>query len=287
MTRALIGEGALVGTVEESHIQPEYETKLLTVKQSSARKNVLEKLTRHPIDIDLMKETLPDCILTNLPEPELLPMLREELSKAFNRPIALFHHNPIRLDDVFAMFEELGKQLKVPDKGKLLASKVKAQMMDWSANFYDRMKNKRVTLLSTIEPFSLGGRWIPDMIRMASAHPQAMSGLKEDQAIDWKAVVAFNPDVIIIALKNLDFKESLKLFPRLGELPGWDKIYAVKRGDVFFTDGRRYFNTPTTKLIESMGILISCLAGFESGYITERDSSFKLRYLEMHRHKFL
>ena len=287
LTRALIGEGSLVGTVEKSHIQPDYETKLLTEQKYASKKNFLEKLTRHKIDIELLKETLPDCILTSLPEPEILPLLKEELSKACGRPVALYHHDPVRLDDVFLMFESIGKQLKVPDKGKLIGSKVKAQMMDWSANFYDRMKNKRVTLLSGIEPFVLGARWIPDMIRMASAHPQVLSGLKEDAMVDWEAIVKFNPDIIIVAPKNLEFKESLKLFPKLGTLPHWESIYAVKRGDVFFTDGRRYFNTPTTKLIESMGILISCLAGFESGYITERDSSFKLRYLEMHRHKFL
>jgi iron complex transport system substrate-binding protein len=287
MTRALVGEGSLVGTVEKTHIQPDYETKLLTEQRYASKKNVLEKLSRHKIDIELLKETLPDCILTNLPEPELLPMLKEELSHAFGRPVALFHHDPVRLDDVFVMFEALGKQLKVPDKGRLIASKVKAQMMDWCANFYDRMKNKRVTLFSGVEPFSLGARWIPDMIRMTSAQPQVLSGLREDFLIEWNEVVKFNPDVIIVAPKQLEFKECLKLFPKLNELPDWEKIYAVKRGDVFFTDGRRYFNTPTTKLIESMGILISCLAGFESGYITERDSSFKLRYLEMHRHKFL
>ena len=287
LTRAFIGEGSLVGTVQKNDINPKYETKLLLDERTGGKKTILEKLSHHRIDIELLKEARPDCIVTTLPDPELLPLLREELFHIFGRQVFLHHHDPIRLDDVFHCFESLGRQLKVPDKGKLLSSRVKAQMMDWSANFYDRMKNKKVTLLSTIEPFSLGARWIPDMIRMASGTPQVLSGLPKDFETSWDSIVNFNPDIIIVAPKNVAFADCLKLFPKLSVLPKWEQIFAVKRGDVFFTDGQKYFNNPTTDLIASMGILVSAMAGFESGYITERDSSFKLRYLEMHRHKFL
>lgn len=247
---------------------------------------VSEQLCSRRLSLDELKTLNPDCILTKLPDPDLLPRIREELFSLFGRQIFVHHHDPVRLDDIYTMFEEVGRQLKKPEKGRELSHKVKAQIMDWSANFYDRMKNKRVTYISSVEPLMLGGRWIPDMIRVASGHPQAAIGKKEDILIRWEDVVKFNPDVIIVAPKDKPFLEGVKTFKYFEKLPMWEKIYAVKRGDVFFTDGQSYFNKPTPKIIESMGILISAMAGFESGYITPRDSSYKLRYLELHRHKF-
>lgn len=247
---------------------------------------VSEQLCSRRLAIDALKALEPDCILTRLPDPDQLSRVREEIFSLYGRQVFVHHHDPVRLEDIYTMFEDVGRQLKKPEKGRELSHKVKAQIMDWSANFYDRMKNKRVTFISSVEPLMLGARWVPDMIRVASGHPQAILAKKEDQLIRWEEVVKFNPDVIIVAPKDLPFMEGVKSFKHFEKLPMWEKIYAVKRGDVFFTDGQAYFNKPTPKIIESMGILISAMAGFESGYITPRDSSYKLRYLELHRHKF-
>ncbi len=235
-------------------------------------------------EIRLMK---PDVVLSSFSDPNEFHRFKADLIPPEGAPFQAFNHAPIRLDEIYEMFEAVGRQLKVPEKGHALSGRVKAQTMDWCASFYDRIKNKRVTFIASIEPLMLGGRWIPDMIRAASGHPQGQLAQSEDQLVRWEEVVEFNPDVMIVAPKNLTFPETLKSFKALEKLPHWDEIYAVKRGDVFFTDGGTYFNTPTQKLIESMGILISAMAGFESGYITPRDSMFKLRFLELHRHKYL
>jgi iron complex transport system substrate-binding protein len=289
LTRSLVGEGSLIATVEQLHISAEYSTKLVSKNKDTKAnsKKIFDGLSTYPIDLEALIQSQPDVILTTLPEPETLPLLREELYALFGRQIFIHHHDPVRLEDIFQMFETLGKQLKVPDKGRTVSSKAKAQLMDWSNSFYDRMKNKKVTLISSIEPLSLYARWVPDMIKLASGIPQIVSGLKEDPNVSWAEIIKFNPDVIIFAPRKLEFADTLKIFPKLEKIEGWDKIYAVKRGDVFFADGQKFFQQPTTKIIQSMAVLVSCMAGFESGYITERDSMYRLRYLELHRHKFL
>lgn len=286
LTRALVGEGSLCATVDPSHTNIKYNTKFVGTAISQ-KMNLLHSLSQSVIDVEALKEASPDYILTTLAEPEMLSILREELFKVFGRQIFLHHFDPIRLDDVLSMFENLGRILKVPDKGRTLASKMKAQFMDWSASFYQRTKNKKVTVITSLDPLTIGGRWIPDMIKMSSGVSEAGFGLREDKLVLWSDIIAFNPDVILIAPKNLSYAESLKTFPKLNQISGWENIYAVKRGDVYFTDGTKFFLEPTVKLIASMGILISAMAGLESGYITERDTIYKLRYLELHRHTFL
>ena len=80
--------------------------------------------------------------------------------------------------------------------------------------------------------------------------------------------------------------DSCKLFREFEKRPGWDNIPAVKRGEVFFSEGISNFYRPSMRLIESMSILVSAIAGFDSGYITPRDSFHKLRWLELQRHQF-
>ena len=258
------------------------------IAKDTGRSRLLSvQLSANPTCIDELIDLKPDVILASLPDPFILPKLREELLKVFGKQVFLYHHDPMRLEEIYQMFETMGRELKKPEKGRALAHRVKAQVMDWSSNFYDRIKNKRVTFISKLDPLSLGGRWIPDMIRVASGHPQALLAQRYDQIVKWDEIVTYNPDVIIIALAGVPFQEALKSFKVLAGYPHWENIFAVKRGDVYFTDGQKYFNSPTPKLMDSMGILISAMAGFESGYITPRDSMYKLRFLELHRHKFL
>ncbi len=98
-------------------------------------------------------------------------------------------------------------------------------------------------------------------------------------------IIAFHPDVIIVAPRGMELKASLASFKELSKLKGWEELPAVVRGEVIFTDGIKHFYNPTDGLVDSMAVLLSGIAGFESGYIAERDTFYRLRWLELHRHR--
>jgi iron complex transport system substrate-binding protein len=234
----------------------------------------------------------PDVIVTQAPVPDdsvsaLTEQFSEELSDSTGKKVRVYSYKPYTLDSIYEIIAELGRDLGFIEKGRSLSQNLKAQFMDWSDNFYDRMKNKKVTFLTGIDPYKLGGWWIPDMIKMASAEGQFWSSGKPDQEIAWEAVVEFRPDVILVAPRGMDINATAALFRDLEKCSGWEEIPAVKRGEVYFTDGKSHFFSPTMRLIESMAVLVSAIAGFESGYIAPRDSFYKLRWLELQRHKFL
>ena len=211
--------------------------------------------------------------------------LRDGLTEFLGSPVRLFACNPVSLESVFAMFEELGKTLKLAEKGRSLAQKMKAQFMSWGDSFYDRSRNKRVTFLAGLSPLRVGGNWIPDLIGYASAVPQRPQRNLKTGEVTWEDIAAFRPDVIIVAPEGYTLDESKRSFMELEKLPGWEALPAVKRGEVFFTDGDTHFYKATPALMESGGLIISAVAGLDSGYITKRDSMFRLRFLEMNRHR--
>ena len=210
---------------------------------------------------------------------------REKLSPLLAEGGRVLSYCPHTLEQVYESFERLGRDLGVVEKGHKLSTRLKAQAMDWCDNFYERMKNKRVSFIASVEPLRLGGMWIPDLIDLASAQSQSPCGGEEHPRVEWSDILNFRPDVIVVAPEGQSVQDSARGFERFLSLPRWEEIPAVKRGEVYFAGGSSHFFRPGPELIESVGILVSAIAGFESGYITPRESFYKLRWLELHRHR--
>lgn len=242
------------------------------------------------VDLKALAELQPDMVLTahpGLDNDAALRELQEELRAVTGvEDLRLHSFAPQSLDSLYEFFRDLGRVCGLPEKGIQRSSLIKAQFMDWADNFYDRTKSKKVTFLVGLDPFLLGGLWIPEMIRLASAVSQASGVGLPPRETSWNDIVAFNPEVIILALREESLESAIARLPELQRLAGWDDVLAVKRSQVFFCDGQRYFNQPFVNIIGSMSILISAMAGLESGYITERDSFYGLRWIELQRHRF-
>ena len=279
--------GNLVGVSHQCDLPKEFAS---TSRVTSAPKaDTAGKLSSFDLDIAKIKSLGPELILSRVPaDDDPIPAIKRassEIKSLLGESVVFRSYNPVTLDGVFDFLAELGRHLKVPQKGTDLASRLKAQAMDWGDNFYERTKNKRVTILSSISPFRLAGYWVPDLIHLASAVSQMPSNGKQQAEVTWDEIKAFKPDVIIVAPEGQDLATVLKTFPILERLPDWEEVPAVKRGEVTFTDGLHNFYHPSSDLFDTLAILFSSIAGFESGYITKRDSFHRLRWLELHRHR--
>lgn len=193
---------------------------------------------------------------------------------------------PVTYDTLLQSYETVAKALQVPELGRRLVHRVKAQLMTWCDNFYDRMKSKRVTVIADLEPLKIAGWWWTDLIHQCSAISQISASGNPHQLTSWEEIIDFHPDVMLFAPESLELPESLRSFKSLEKLSFWEDILAVKRGQVFFASGAGSFYWPSAKILDPISILISAIAGFDSGYITERDTFYRLRWLEMQRHRF-
>jgi iron complex transport system substrate-binding protein len=248
-------------------------------------------LSRYPVQMEDLAALRPDIVLTSVDSaledtaPTVLT-LTEGVRSLCGNSVRILSYAPRNLDGVFEMFERLGKDLGSPGPGHELAQRSKAQLMDWADNFYERMKNKRVAFVESVDPFELGGYWIPDVIRLASATSMELPRGQAGREVTWDEIVAFKPDVIIVAPRGFDVTASARLFKRFEKLPGWEDVSAVKRGEVVFAPGLGLFDRPGPRIRDAMAILISAIAGLDSGYITPRDSFYRLRWVELQRHRF-
>lgn len=245
------------------------------------------------IDLEKLKSVNPDLILLSyFKKPNADDVTREDvlriqaqLSVNLGKEVKAHSYAPRRLEEIFDGVKELARVLKAPHKGTDLAGKVKAQIMDWADNFYERMKNKKAVIISSLDPLMTAGWWLPDIIQSLSAQPVAMKSGAPDQKVSWRSLVELRPDVLIVAPRGFDLKRSMQSFKYLEKLEDWETIPAVKRGEVIFADGINNFYAPGNSMIATTAILVSAMAGLESGYITPRDSFYRVRWLELQRHK--
>lgn len=256
---------------------------VLTEEESISTTSDLIEIINDSQKLSLLKSSRPDIIISTFPGKNP-PEVQSTLQSKLGYEVRVFYPAMYNFESLLNVYEEVGVALGSAAEGRNISQRIKAQFMDWADNFYPRTKNKKVTFLSSITPLKLAGFWIPDLIKQVSCTPQNQPG-ESDKSTTWEDIYAFRPDVIVVAPKNFSLEESCKLLLQLEKQPLWEKIPAVLRGEVSFIDGKEHFYHPSLKIIESMGILLSAIAGFDSGYITPRESFFRLRWLELNRHK--
>lgn len=244
------------------------------------------------VDLELLRSLNPDLVVAqvdvSLDELQKLQLSAQmALQRELGSEVKLLLHAPRSVDQMVESFDVLSRAVQSPGRGVKLAHRVKAQFMDWGDNFYERMKNKRVAIISRMEPLSLAGHWVPDLISFCSAESLNKNTRSLHVETSWRAIVQGRPDVILVAPEDHDLASAMKLFPVFEKFLEWEKVLAVKRGEVFFTGGKGSFYRAGPRILDTMAVLISCAAGFESGYITPRDSFYRLRWLEMQRHRIL
>lgn len=262
---------------------------LPVAKLSPDDTRLVAELTSWPVELDSLYAAKPDLILTQCKAGDRVAFTswaEEALSKTLGRRVRLYCAEVKTLQGMYDTFEEIAVCAGRGREGRELAQRIKSQLLDWGDNFYERMKNKRVTVLSSLNPLTVASGWIPSVVELASAQPQMVVPGEPDKGTTWREVVEFKPDVIVVAPRGASLEESVRALKALERVPEWESIPAVKRGEVIFCDGVRLYS-PGPKFLQGAGILFSAIAGLESGYITKRDEFYRLRFLELHRHRFL
>lgn len=190
------------------------------------------------------------------------------------------------LDGLLDAYGQLGALIGVGPTGRDRAQRIKSQLLDWGRNLYDRLRNKKTVVLSGIDPLEVAGCWIPDIIKVVSGRPMHQDVTQFSIPISWEELAAFAPDAILVAPRGKTLEQSVAYLRKLEDAPEWDTLPAVRRGEVVFSEGIRLYQAGPG-LLEGAGILVSAMAGLDAGYITKRDEFFRLRFVELHRHRFL
>lgn len=210
------------------------------------------------VDRDLVRRLKPDLLLTqSLCEVcATSPSdLREVLQLVKPKPqvLALHAHD---FEGMFADLRELadllGKDARPLEKQ--LRKRIEAVLMKTR-----KLRKRRVFCMEWIEPIFASGHWVPEMVEMAGGVDSLGSKGRESRRIEWKDVVAADPETLILMPCGLSRERTLRELPVATARPGWKELTAVRLGEVWHADGPSYFNGGGPRLVDGIEILAELL----------------------------
>ncbi|MBD3881248.1 cobalamin-binding protein [Phormidium tenue FACHB-886] len=125
-----------------------------------------------------------------------------------------------------------------------------------------------VACIEWVEPLMAAGNWIPELVAIAGGTSLFGTVGQHSPWLDWEALVAADPDVIIFMPCGFDLQRTRQEADLLKQRPEWARLAVVQTGRVYITDGNQYFNRPGHRLVDSLEILAEILHPdlFQFGY---------------------
>jgi iron complex transport system substrate-binding protein len=267
------GEG-LVGRSHECDFPPFVEalpvctgTKLekgLTSRQIEDRVQeiVRQGLSVYEVNAALVRSLKPDVVLTQsqCAVCAVTPAdLEEALCDWVGAPPALLSLAPDNLDDVWGDLRRVGEAVGAPDEAAAAILRLQDGLQAIRVRSAARGWRPRVATIEWIEPLMTAGNWVPELIDAAGGEALLASPGQHSPWIEWEALAAADPDVIVLMPCGYRIGQVLAEMPSLHARPGWRDLRAVKAGRVFAVDGHYYFSRPSPRLLESAEILAEIL----------------------------
>jgi iron complex transport system substrate-binding protein len=77
----------------------------------------------------------------------------------------------------------------------------------------------------------------------------------ESMRTEWSDVIAWQPDVVIVAPCGFDVEQATVQARALARLPGWSELPAVRNRRVFAVDANAWFARPGPRIVEGVELL--------------------------------
>lgn len=216
------------------------------------------------VDWALLEELSPDLIVAQ----DLCrvcaistPSLARDLSQLAMPPwvITLSPHS---LADVLGDIETVGEVVGRQDEARRLAMALRARMRRVREKVQAANRRRaRVLCVEWLDPLYQGGHWIPEMVALAGGEAVLATAGEKSVRIAWEQVAAVDPEVIVLMPCGFHLEETVAQFRAMELPPEWERLSAVRSGEVYAVDGTAYFSRPGPRLMDGLEILAAILGG--------------------------
>jgi iron complex transport system substrate-binding protein len=210
------------------------------------------------VDAEALREIDPNLIITQ-DLCHVCAASPDDLAAALStlpRTPKILSLNPHTISDVVDDIRSIGVATGTQEPAKKLVENVRRRIADiqWAVRPFSD-ERPRVACLEWLDPFYLGGHWVPEMIALAGGQdPLARVG-EPSFRMEWEKIFAAQPEVILITPCGYGLERAADEFLRMRLPIGWDDLPAVKQGRVFASDSNSYFSRPGPRLADGVAIL--------------------------------
>ena len=213
----------------------------------------------YAVDAQALQELAPDLIITQdlchvcAASPD---DLGAALARFAERPEVLCL-NPQDLGDVWRDILWVGEETRRGRAAETLLEKIGERLGRLEVIVAESSVRPRVAFLEWLQPFYVGGHWVPEMIELAGGHdvlgrPHTSSFRVTLEEIDDAA-----PDIILVSPCGYGAQQAQNEYLSMPHTNEWNAMPAVRSGRVFALEANSYFSRPGPRLITGIEALAS------------------------------
>ena len=241
--------------VTEARLDPAAPSRVLDER---VKLLVSEGLSIYRVDAEKIRALRPSVILTQT-QCEVCAVTPRDLEAALadwlGAPPRVVAVHPETLGDVLDDFVRVADGCGVGERGRALRAEQLERIEAITHHADAAATRPRVAYLEWIDPLMGAGTWIPELMTRAGAQPVLGHTGGNATWSSWEALLAADPDVVVVGPCGFDLARTRAEMPPLVEAPGWKTLRAAREGRVFLIDGFLHMSRPGPRIAESLEIL--------------------------------
>jgi iron complex transport system substrate-binding protein len=263
----------VVGVSHECDFPPAARTKKVVI-QSRVRKDaspaeidaqvrgfVSRGESLYAVDADLLEDLRPDLILTQ-DLCHVCAASPDDLATALSRftyPPEVLTLNPLDLGDVWRDILWVGEETGRLEEAEHLLEKVGGQLESVERAVAKIEHHPRVAFLEWLDPFYVGGHWVPEMIERAGGIDLFGLPRKPTFRVTLQDVIESIPDVILVSPCGYSAEQAREEYRNMPFPEQWSVTPAVRNNRVYALEANGYFSRPGPRLATGIEILAKAL----------------------------
>jgi iron complex transport system substrate-binding protein len=215
----------------------------------------------YAVDVQALEELAPDLIITQdlchvcAASPD---DLATALARFTYRPEVLCL-NPQDLGDVWRDILWVGEETRRGRAAEKLLEQIGQRLARTAKLVATTSERPRVAFLEWLQPFYVGGHWVPEMIELAGGHDVLGRVHTPSFRVMPEDVIAAAPDVILVSPCGYTAEQGANEYRSMNHSEEWDAVPAVRHGRVYALEANSYFSRPGPRLVLGIEALAKAL----------------------------
>ena len=211
----------------------------------------------YAVDAAILEELAPDLIITQdlchvcAASPD---DLATALSRFDRRPEVLCL-NPQDLTDVWRDILWVGEEASRASRAEELLERIGERLGELEAQQVEAERRPRVAFLEWLQPFYVGGHWVPEMIKLAGGEDVLGKLRTPSFRVPLQEIVESEPEILLISPCGYSAEQGRDEYQALELAEQWKAMPAVRNGRVYALEANSYFSRPGPRLIAGIEAL--------------------------------
>lgn len=263
----------IVGVSHECDFPPSARTKRVVIHSRiphNAPPAEIDRLVRdyvahgeslYAVDAQALEELAPDLIVTQ-DLCHVCAASPDDLATALSRfaqPPQVLCLNPQDLGDVWRDILWVGEETRRSHAAEAVIQHIGRQLGEIAIMVAATTARPRVAFLEWLQPFYVGGHWVPEMIERAGGVDVFGSARKPSFRVSLQDIVEAAPEVLLISPCGYGAEQAKDEYRAMSFPDQWSVIPAVRNHRVYALAANSYFSRPGPRLVTGIETLAKIL----------------------------